>query len=85
MSTDKRTMTADLFGHTIDSAPLLVRLDRRCDRARPCCKNLADIRPGRPPHAAEAALQHLQQTSRLVAKSSSRVPPINGSAVWCAG
>jgi hypothetical protein len=45
-------MSVDLFGHT-DPAPLLVRLDRRCDRERPCCTNVAQIRPGRPPHAAE--------------------------------
>ena len=31
----------------------IVRLDRRTDRERPCCENLATIRPGKGPHGAE--------------------------------
>jgi uncharacterized protein (DUF736 family) len=30
-----------------------VRLDRSTDRERPCCENLATLRPGKGPHAAE--------------------------------
>jgi hypothetical protein len=43
----------DLFGHP--DAPLqIVRLDRSIDRERPCCQNLATIRPTPDgPHAAE--------------------------------
>jgi hypothetical protein len=31
----------------------IVRLDRSTDRERPCCENLATIRPGNGPHGAE--------------------------------
>jgi hypothetical protein len=31
----------------------IVRLDRRTDRERSCCENLATIRPGKGPHGAE--------------------------------
>jgi hypothetical protein len=31
----------------------IVRLDRSTDRERPCCENLATIRPGKGPHGAE--------------------------------
>ena len=30
-----------------------VRLDRSTDRERPCCENLATLRPGKGPHGAE--------------------------------
>jgi len=36
----------DLFG-------LKVRLDRDIDRERPCCSNIAIIKPAKPPHAGE--------------------------------
>jgi hypothetical protein len=40
-----------------DSTPRIadryVRLDRSTDRERPCCENLATLRPGKGPHAAE--------------------------------
>ena len=38
--------TAQIYG-------LRVRLDRAVDRAKPCCSNVAVIRDGRGPHAAE--------------------------------
>ena len=31
----------------------IVRLDRSTDRKRPCCENLATLRPGKGPHGAE--------------------------------
>ena len=31
----------------------IVRLDRRTDREKPCCENLATLRPGKGPHGAE--------------------------------
>jgi hypothetical protein len=31
----------------------IVRLDRSTDRERPCCENLATLRPGKGPHGAE--------------------------------
>ena len=31
----------------------IVRLDRSADRERPCCENLATLRPGKGPHGAE--------------------------------
>lgn len=34
-------------------APMRVRLDRDVDRRKPCHDNIAVIRPGRGPHAAE--------------------------------
>jgi hypothetical protein len=44
-------MTAiDLVGQM---APMRVRLDRSIDRQKPCCGNVAIIRPGKGPHAAE--------------------------------
>lgn len=33
--------------------PMRVKLDRSIDRDRPCCDNIAIIRPGKGPHAAE--------------------------------
>jgi hypothetical protein len=44
-----RARTADdrRFDRTI------VRLDRSTDRERPCCENLATLRPGKGPHGAE--------------------------------
>jgi hypothetical protein len=32
----------------------IVRLDRSTDRERPCCENLATLRPGKGPHGAAA-------------------------------
>jgi hypothetical protein len=45
-----RTTAVDLVGQM---APLRVQLDRDIDRAKPCHDNIAIIRPGRGPHAAE--------------------------------
>ena len=43
----------DLFGHPV-AQPQIVRLDRRTDRDKPCCQNLAIIHPRHDgPHAAE--------------------------------
>jgi hypothetical protein len=42
----------DLFGNP-EPAPTLVRLDRDVDREKPCCQNLAILKPPRGPHAAE--------------------------------
>jgi hypothetical protein len=42
----------DLFGNP-EPAPTLVRLDRDIDREKPCCNNLAILKPPRGPHAAE--------------------------------
>ena len=43
-------MTLDLLSLT---SPMRVRLDRTVDRQKPCCGNVAVIRPGKGPHAAE--------------------------------
>ena len=36
-------MNGDLFGH-VEPPPLLVRLDRTCDREQPCCGDIATVR-----------------------------------------
>jgi hypothetical protein len=38
---------------SVPPAPQVVRVDRSADRERPCCENLATIRPGKGPHGAE--------------------------------
>ena len=46
--------TLDLFGEPTAPPAQIVRLDRSIDRERPCCQNLATIRPTPDgPHAAE--------------------------------
>jgi hypothetical protein len=35
-----------------------VRLELDCDRAKPCCANVAIVRPGKPPHAGELRCAH---------------------------
>ena len=47
-----RNRLPDLFGDTRPT-PTLVRLARGIDRDKPCCENLAVIRAGQGPHAAE--------------------------------
>ena len=46
------TAALDLFGNPM-APPLRVRLDRRTDRDRPCCNNVAIVGPGKAQHAAE--------------------------------
>jgi hypothetical protein len=57
---------SDLFTGPHD----LIRLDRRTDREKPCCENLATILAGKGPHGAELGAPAAVVTAAGCLKSS---------------
>ncbi len=62
----------DLFGNAVQPE-LIVRLDRQCDRDKPCHDNLAIIRAGQGPHAAELRCAGCRLAPRLAPSHRSRL------------
>jgi hypothetical protein len=69
---------------------LKIKLERRCDRERPCCECCGEVAPGKGPHRHALLCNQMRRTSRLAlpprrrspARPPSRRPPLQPPNPW---